>query len=325
MKKYIPRPTKREYITFGLLLAEIILFGIFAPNFLTVDNIVRVIQNNVEIALISIGMTIVMLLGGIDLSVGAVMGVVAVVEGYMIEAGMGTFMILIVALSIGISVGLINGLLITKCRIPDMIATLATQNIWKAVIFGLLGGKWLTSLKPAYASVTKAKILGIPLLLIIVILVYGFFYYLLMYRKFGRHLYATGCNPKAAVLSGINTDRIRIVSYCITGAMAAIAGMLYIARMGSVEMTIGTSTAISCIAAVTLGGVGSQGKGPMGSILGTLAGVFFIGFLKNGIVILGIPSLLENCFIGLLIVISVMFDSVSNLESNKNKKESGGV
>ena len=322
LKKYVPKPGRREYVTFLLLILEIILFGIFAPGFLTVDNLIRVIQNNAEIAMVSIGMTIVMLLGGIDLSVGSVMGVIAIVIGYMLQGEVNIFLILLVAIVIGIGVGFINGFLVAQFNIPDMIVTIATMNIWKAMIFALLGGKWLTGLNPSYAPITRARVLGIPVLLILIIAVYALFYYFLMYRRFGRYIYATGCNPQSANLSGINIKRIKLVSYCISGGIAAIAAMLYIARMGSVEMTIGSDLPIACIAAVTIGGTGAKGNGKRVSGIGTLAGVMFIAFLKNGIVIFGIPSLLENCFIGLLIVLSVLFDALTaGRKFGKSSKE----
>lgn len=266
MKKYVPKPGRREYVTFLLLFAEIILFGILAPNFLTVDNLIRVIQNNAEIAMVSIGMTIVMLLGGIDLSVGSVMGVIAIVIGYMLQAEMNIFLIVAAAIGIGVAVGFLNGFLVAKFNIPDMIVTIATMNIWKAVIFALLGGKWLTGLNPGYGVITRAKIFGIPVLLLFIIAIYALFYYFLMYRKFGRYIYATGCNPQSANLSGINVKKIKLISYCISGGIAAFAAMLYIARMGSVEMTIGSDLPIACIAAVTIGGTGAKGNGKRGSV-----------------------------------------------------------
>ncbi len=324
-KKYIPHPTKREGFALALLAAEIILFSIFVPNFANPVNFVRVIQNNAEVAVISIGMTIVMLLGGIDLSVGAVMGVVAVVTGNMIQAGMNSVLVILAAAAIGVLVGSVNGFIIAKMHIPDMLATLATGNVWKAVIFGLLGGKWLTGLRPSFRGITTVRVAGIPILLFLVLIIYGIFYYVFMYRKYGRHIYAIGCNEPAAVLSGINVSRVRFGSYCLTGALAGLTGLLYISRMGSVEMTIGTNTAIQCIAAVTIGGIGAKGSGSRGSVIGTLAGVFFIGFLKNGIVIMGIPSLLENFFVGMLMIICVLFDSISAMRRSSKVTEKGAA
>jgi ribose transport system permease protein/AI-2 transport system permease protein len=316
-KNYIPRPTKREYFSILILVIEFAFFAIFAPNFLNAKNLVRIVQNNAEIAIISIGMTLVMLLGGIDLSVGSVMGVVAVVAGTMIENGWGSLAALCAAVLIGILLGAVNGVIITKLRVPDMIATLATGDVWKAVIFALLGGKWITSLKPGYRVITTGKLFGIPYLLFVLIAVYALFYYILMHRRFGRDIYAIGSNENAARLCGINVDRVRFVSYCITGALAGITGLLYIARMGSVEMTIGTSMAIQAIAAVTIGGIGMKGSGARGSVIGTLAGVFFIGILSNGIVIMGIPSLLEDFFIGLTMALCILVDAVNLIRKRR--------
>ena len=181
-RKYIPHPCRREYFAIILLIAEIVLFSIFVPNFANPLNFFRVIQNNTEVAIISIGMTMVMLLGGIDLSVGAVMGVVSVVAGNMIERNMRTVWVVLAAIVIGLLVGSINGAIISKLHIPDMLATLATGNIWKAVIFGLLGGKWLTSLKPSFRGITTSLIGPIPVLLILVLIVYAVFYYVLSMR-----------------------------------------------------------------------------------------------------------------------------------------------
>jgi len=325
LKKYVPHPCRREYFAIILLVVEIVLFSIFVPNFFNIVNMERVIQNNAEIAIISIGMTIIMLLGGIDLSVGSVMGMVAVISGYMIQAGINTFLVIICSAAVGIALGIVNGLIISKLHIPDMLTTLATGNIWKAMIFGLLGGKWLTSLKPGFGAVTTAKVGGISVLFLIVIITYALFYYIFMYRKFGRYIYAIGCNENAAVLSGINVAKIRIIAYCITGALAGLTGLLYIARMRSVEMTIGTNTAIQCIAAVTIGGIGAKGSGERGSVIGTLAGVFFIGFLKNGIVIMGIPSLLENFFIGTLMILCLLIDSISAMRRKTKPGQEGAA
>ncbi|MBU5436867.1 ABC transporter permease [Tissierella sp. MSJ-40] len=308
LRKYVPQPSKREYITFILLLLEILLFGMIADNFLSLDNIVRVIQNSAEIALVSIGMTMVMLLGGIDLSVGSTMGIVAIVAGKMIQGNSNNFVVLIVAMGLGIILGTINGLIITKFKIPDIIVTLATMNIWRAMIFMMLGGKWITGLNSVFSKLTTGKILGIPVLLLVIIAFYALFYYITMYRPFGRHLYATGSNIQSAELLGINANKIKIISYSLLGLMVGLASILYISRMGSVEMTIGSELSLQCIAAVTLGGTSVKGKGGKGSLIGTLAGVFFIAFLRNGIVILGVPSLLENAFIGMLIIGSILFD-----------------
>ena len=184
MKKYVPKPGQRVYDISAPVCGNY-PFWYSGTEFLTVDNLIRVIQNNAEIAMVSIGMTIVMLLGGIDLSVGSVMGVIAIVIGYMLQAEMNIFLIVAAAIGIGVAVGFLNGFLVAKFNIPDMIVTIATMNIWKAVIFALLGGKWLTGLNPGYGVITRAKIFGIPVLLLFIIAIYALFYYFLMYRNSG--------------------------------------------------------------------------------------------------------------------------------------------
>ena len=217
----------------------------------------------------------------------------------------------------GALLGTINGFIITKFNIPEMIVTLGTMNIWRTVIFIMLGGRWITGLKTPFAALTTGKVLGVPILLIVILVLYAIFYYLTMYRKFGRHMYATGSNNHSAKMMGIKSDKIKLLSYSLIGVMVGISSILYIARMGSVEMSIGMDTALQCIAAVTLGGTSVKGKGSKGSLLGTLAGVFFISFLRNGIVILGIPSLLENTFIGVLIIASMLLNYVMDKRSSK--------
>lgn len=316
----IPRPSKREILSFILLLSIILLFSIISKNFLTYDNILRVIQNSAEIGLISIGMTLIMTLGGVDISVGSIMGVLAIIGGTLLQNGINlVFVLPIVLLSGGILSG-INGLLVTKFNIPDLIISIGTMNIWRMVIFVALGGKWLTGLRSPLTKLMTLKIIGIPVLLIILLLFYFVFYYITVFRKTGRHIYATGSNIDSARMIGINVDKSRIISYFILGIMVALASLLYLARMGSVEMSIGMDTPLQCIAAVTLGGTSVAGKGSKGTLIGTLAGVLFIAFLRNGTVLLGIPSLLENLFIGLLIIGSTFLDYLLQINEERKAK-----
>lgn len=316
-RNYIPRPGRREYFTIFLLLFEIAFFGLFADNFFSADNLTRVMQNASELAIVSIGMTMVIILGGIDLSVGAVLGIVAIIVGNLVNSGVNPLLITLIAVIAGTLLGLINGLIIGVMKIPPIIATLATMNIGRAVVFGMLGGAWLTGLPPVFNSLTTSKLLGIPLVFYIVIIMYVIFYYIFTFRPFGRHLYAIGTNADAATLVGINSTRVKILSHAILGGVVGIAAIMYVARMGSVEMTIGTDLPLQSIAAVIIGGTAITGG--RGSLVGTLAGVLFITFMKNGIVIFGVPSLWEKAIIGLLIIISVTMDLIMQKQSARRK------
>ena len=149
----------------------------------------------------------------------------------------------------------------------------------------------------------------IPVLLIAIIVLYIIFYLIMMNTPFGRHVYAIGSNQTAAQNVGIRIKRTKIIAFTVSGMIVGFASLLYISRMGAVDMTVGSTLPIQCIAAVFLGGTSVKGRGGKGTLLGTLSGVFFIAFMKNGIVLLGIPSLLENAMVGAIIILSVLFDS----------------
>lgn len=308
LRRYIPMPSRREYFTIFLLLAEIVIFALVAENFLSVRNFQTVLRNATDLAVIAIGMTMVILIGGIDISAGSALGVVAIVVGWLIQAGVHPLFIAAVAVALGTAIGTLNGLLITFARIPDIITTLGMSNILRALVFGMLGGRWLTGLPPVFAPLIRGEVLGIPVPLILILALYAVFWYLLTFRPFGRHIYAVGNGAEVATLAGINARRVRIATYALTGSLVGFGSLLYVGRLGSVEITVGNDLAIAAIAAVVIGGTSITGG--RGSVVGTLAGVFFMAVMKNGILLIGIPSLWERAVVGALIVLSVAVDII---------------
>jgi ribose transport system permease protein/AI-2 transport system permease protein len=303
-------PSRREYFTIFLLLAEIVIFALVAENFLSVRNFQTVLRNATDLAVIAIGMTMVILIGGIDISVGSALGVVAIVVGWMLEGGSNPLLIAAVAVVLGTAIGTLNGLLITFARIPDIIATLGMSNILRALVFGMLGGRWLTGLPPVFAPLTRGAVFGIPVPLLLILVLYAAFWYVLTFRPFGRHIYAVGNSAEVATLAGINARRVRIATYALMGSLVGFGSLLYVGRLGSVEITVGIDLGMSAIAAVVIGGTAITGG--RGSVVGTLAGVFFMAVMKNGILLIGIPSLWERAAVGALIVLSVAVDIVVN-------------
>lgn len=310
VRRFLPMPSRREYFTIILLVAEIVLFAVVAENFLTVRNFQTVLRNATDLSVIAIGMTMVILVAGIDISVGSALGVVAIVVGWMLQAGIHPLLIAATAILLGTGIGLINGLLITFARIPDIIATLGMSNILRAMIFGMLGGQWLTGLPPVFAPLTRGDVFGVPIPLLLILVLYGVFWWFLTFRPFGRHLYAVGNSVEVATLAGIDARRVRIVTYAMMGALVGLGSLLYVGRLGSVEITVGADLGISAIAAVVIGGTSILGG--RGSVIGTLAGVFFMAIMKNGILLIGIPSLWERAVVGALIVLSVVVDLIIN-------------
>jgi ribose transport system permease protein/AI-2 transport system permease protein len=320
-KRYIPKLNQREIFTIILLITEIIVFAIISPNFISRNNLETVLRNSTDLAVVAIGMTIVMILGGIDISVGSSMGVVAIFVGWMLEASVSPFIIALVAMLTGTMIGFINGILVTKAKIPAIIATLGTSSILRALVFGLLGGMrgWLTGLPRVFGFLTRGRFLGLPVPIFLLAFIYLVFWYLLTYTRIGRHIYAVGNSEEASILSGISTDRIVLLSFSILGALVGITALIYIGRLASVEITVGQDLPMAAIAATVIGG--TSVKGGKGSVVGTLAGVLFIAIMRNGVVLLGIPSLWERAVVGILIVISVVVDLYITKRIEKRKRE----
>ena len=319
LKKFIPKPNRREVFTIILLITEIIIFSIVSPNFLSFNNLETVLRNSTDLAVVSIGMTMVMVLGGIDISIGSSLGVVAIFVGWMLQAAIHPILIVFVAIISGVLIGTLNGLLVTKARIPAIIATLGTSNILRAMIFGMLGGRWLTGLPRVFGLFTKGHILGIPIPVFLLTISYFSFWLFLTYTPVGRHIYAVGNSAEATKLSGVNTDRTMILAFALLGALVGFSALIYVGRLASVEITVGIDLPMAAIAASVIGG--TSVKGGKGSVIGTLAGVLFIAIMKNGIVLLGIPSLWERAVVGLLIVVSVLVDLVVGIRLEKKQRE----
>jgi ribose transport system permease protein/AI-2 transport system permease protein len=318
IKKYTPKLGRREIFTITLLAIELLVFSLISENFLTFSNLRSVLRNATDMAVVSIGMTMVIILGGIDISVGSALGVVAIVVGWLIQAQVNPLLIALVGILVGTLIGLLNGVLITYGRIPDIIATLGMSNILRAVVFGMLGGRWLTGLPPVFGPLAQGLFFGIPSSVFILVFFYALFWYLLTHRPFGRHIYAVGNSLEAATLAGIDARRTRVLSYAILGSLVGFASLLYVGRLGSVEITVGIDLPIACIAAVFIGGASVLGG--RGSVIGTLAGVLFMAVMKNGVVLLGIPSLWERAVVGALIILSALADLAVNRRSELEKR-----
>ena len=319
IRPYIPKPSRREFFTMIILAIEIIVFSVVSKNFLSANNLETVLRNSTDLAVVSIGMTMVMVLGGIDISIGSALGVVAIFVGWMLQKEFNPFLIGLIAVLLGTAIGILNGFLVTKAKIPAIIATLGMSNILRALIFGMLGGSWLTGLPRIFTPFTQGHILGLPTPIFLLAVFYFIFWIFLTYIPAGRHIYAVGNSDEASTLSGISSDKTKIIAFALLGSLVGFSALIYVGRLGSVEITVGNDLAMASIAAVVIGG--TSVKGGKGSVIGTLAGVLFIAIMKNGIVLLGIPSLWEKAVVGILIILSVVVDLIFNQRSEKQKRE----
>lgn len=297
----------------ALILAILVVGAIFtfaSPYFLTVNNLVQTMRAGLELAIVSAGMTLVIIMGGIDVSVGGILAVAAIIIGKAYQAGLPSFAVAPLGLAAGALLGAVNGIVTAKLKVPPIIATLGSMYIFSAIMFLVIGGAWIAGLPGTLSPLVNGKLGFVPASAIVIAVVYIFAWVLLRKLPYGKHLYAIGCNEQAARLAGINVDRTKIMTYTLLGLLAGLAALLYVARLRNVEINIGTTIALEAIAATILGGTNIRGG--VGSLLGTLLGVVFIRIMQNGLVLTGISSLWEAVIIGSLLIIVLTADAVRN-------------
>lgn len=272
----------------GLVLLCLII-SIISPRFLTVSNLRNVFTQISVNAVISIGMTFVILTGGIDLSVGSIVAISGAGAASIIKSTGSIWIGITAAILIGAVVGFINGIVISKGKLQAFIATLATQTIFRGVTYVFTGGNPISGLKDEVVALANSRILGIPVLVIITIIVLLICAYILNQTKYGRYVYAIGGNEDSSRLSGINVDKVKTLVYVISGITAGIAGVIVMSRIGSAAPTAGNGYELDAIAAIVIGGTNLTGG--EGSIWGTVIGILIIGILSNGLNLMDVSVL----------------------------------
>ena len=287
----------------GLVLLCIVITMV-TPNFLSVSNITNVFTQVSVNAIIAIGMTFVILTGGIDLSVGSTLAISGAVGASIVKSTGNVFLAIIVAAVIGIAVGLINGLLVSKGKLQAFIVTLATMTIFRGATLVFTDGTPISKLPEAFVKIGNGKLGFMPIPVIITIIIAIIAVYALSQTRFGRYLYALGGNEDASRLSGINTDKIKTLVYVVSGFASAIAGVIITSRIGSASPNAGTGFELDAIAAVVIGGTSLAGG--EGTITGTL-----IGALNNGLNLMNVSPFYQSIVKGLVILIAVLLDKKS--------------
>lgn len=298
---------RRMLLSWGLLLAECIVFATLSPRFLTSANVNSLIYNSLEAVIVVLGMSVVLIARGINLAVGEMMGMQVIIAGRLLQHGWPLAGVIVLLLLVGSLLGLIVGGVIAVSRAPDLIATIGFMYIFRAMIFLLLGGQWLSGVAPLFPGLAQQQLLGIPGVVWWVVLLYGVSSLLMNYLPYGRWVYAVGSSPEAAELMGIRPAKIKIITHTVLGVCTAVAAMFFLNRLGGAEINVGKTLSLSVIAGALIGGVSINGGS--GSVWGALAGVLFMSVLRNGINLVGIPSLWEYSALGLFILLSIVFDA----------------
>lgn len=297
---------RREVGTLAGLLILCVALWIATPHFATVSNLVNVVQQSTIIGVIAVGMTFVILTGGIDLSVGSLVALAGITFGTLAQAGTPLPIAAGAALIAGTLCGAVNGALITIGRLPPFIATLGMMSIARGIALMLSDGRPISGFAAGFRSLATGTVAGIPLPVIIMLALYGTAHFVLTRVTLGRYTYAIGGNEEATALSGVNVRAYKTLVYCISGFVSALASLLLVARLNSAQPIAGISYELDAIAAVVIGG--SSLLGGSGSVVGTLIGALIMSVLRNGLNLLGVSSYLQQVAIGTVIVVAVLVD-----------------
>ena len=297
----------RKNIPFLGLIAISIFVGIASPSFFTEYNIISVLRQASINGLLAFGLTVVIISGGIDLSVGSILAVSSMVMALMINSGTNPFIAMIVALLIGAAVGIINGVLIAKGKLQPFIATLGTMMVFRGATLYISNGVPASKLGEGLIGwIGRGYFLGIPIPVYVLIIIFLIFHYFLRNTTFGKRIYAIGGNEKAARLSGVNVENNIIYIYMISGILAALAGIILTSRVDSAVPTAGQGYELTAIAAAVIGGTSLAGG--KGRAVGTIVGALIIAVIVNGLNLVGTSPYLQQIITGLVIVFAVIAD-----------------
>lgn len=325
-----------RYEQIPLLMALLLIFIFLTTQsdvFLTADNLMNILRQSSVQLIAALGMTLALLAGQVDLSIGSLLAVVGITSVTVYNSTGSVLLAILTGIVVGIIVGLINGLLVTKTRINALIATLGMMSILRGISYLSTNARAVQTDGDALKLIGTGYIGFLPIPVIIAVVVLAIFFYLLNHTTFGRYVYAIGGNEKAGHSSGLPVAKIQILVFIICALTAAISGLITTGRLNSFQPTIGVGFELDVIAAVILGG--TRLTGGEGSLSGTILGVLILGVLNNGLVLMDVNSFWQDVIRGAVIIIAVVIDEfrkrrafkknqVSSLE-NKDEKPSANV
>ena len=294
----------------GILLALIVLcvaLSTTTSTFLTQYNIGVVIRQASFVAIVALGETLVLLIGGIDLSVGYIAGLCSILGCLlMTSTSIDPYLCTLIALFIGLILGTISGIFIAKMKLNPFIVTLAMGEVYAGVILVITKGYPVLGIPKKFTALGQGMVGPVPIPVIIMLIITIILAYVLKNTPFGRNIYAIGGNQFASRLVGIPVEKVKVSVYAISGMLAALAGMLFASRVNAGQPTTGAAWLMPTITAAIIGGTSLSGG--EGTILGTILGAVFMGILANGIVLLGISAYWERVIIGAVVLVAVIID-----------------
>ena len=303
---------KRFSRELGIIIALIILmavFGIIQPLYLTPMNLMDIVDQTVINGLMAVGITLVIITGGNDLSVGSTMAVVIVSVAKLLEVGVHPLAAMLGGFAIGFFLGWLNGILVAKMHLQPFIATMGMMSVYRGVAYLITGGWPVLNMPVQFRTMMDGDIFDVfPVSVVFLVLATAVAYILLRHTKFGTYLYSMGNNEEATRLSGVNVDFNKIMAYALCGVATALSGMVMLGKLGTGEPTAGTGYELNAIAAAAVGGTSLSGG--KGSVVGTFFGAILLQALKVGLVVCGVDTFWQYIATGVIIIAAVYFDII---------------
>lgn len=316
-KKWSPLDMPTEGMIFIVLIVMCVVLALIKPAFISQYNLSTLIRTISWTTIVAFGQTLVLLTGGIDLSVAGIAGMSGIVSAYlMVHTGMNPFAAIILVLVLALGCGCLNGILITKLNMVPFIVTLATGSVFTGVIYVMTKGSPILGIPESAVKLGQGMLFGvIPYPALFMILSCIVLAYIAGYTPFGRYIYAVGGNPKAAKIAGIKSGKVITLTYGICAFMASIAGILITCRLGTAQPSVGSDWVMPSVTAACIGGTSLSGG--RGKIIGALVGGIFMGVISNAITILAISTYWEKVITGIVILVAIAIDRFKALRNNE--------
>ena len=297
----------------GLLLFIIIISIIIQvrnPSYLTIENFMDLLTNTAILGILAVGMMMVLLTGGIDLSIGAVLALGGMTAAIAVSRmpGLNPVVCVLIGCGVGLAAGVINGFFVAKCHILPIIATLGMMNVFRGLTYIVSGGKWISAyqMPDNFKAIGTTRVLGINILIIMAIIIFVVFYYFISYTRTGRYIYAVGSNPVSAEITGINKTKILWLTYALMGIISGFAGVLWVSKFASAQGDTASGYEMNVIAACVLGGVSVSGGS--GKISGLLLGTLLLGILNNALPLINVSTFWQNFIQGAVILFAIIMN-----------------
>lgn len=308
----------KESVVLALFVLMFAIFAMESNRFATPDNLFNIARQYSELAVVSVGLTMIIITGGIDISVGSIVGLSSILVGVLAgQMGMNIWLACLAGLLAGLTCGTINGLVVTRLKVQPIVATLAMMSAARGIAFVLSEARSISGFPDSFIALGQIAVGPVPLSVPVALSLVVLGVVILRRTAFGRGIYAVGAKEEAARLSGVNVQWVKLFAYSFTGLLCGLGGIMMTARIASSVPDAGSGFEFEAITAVVMGG--SSLKGGEGNIVGTIIGVAVMGILRNGLNLIGVPNIWQVLFLGIMLILAVLVDNLRGMLRSRSE------